>query len=116
MPSVCQSRLSEVHIEQSTWNGKSLSMMTASRLAASRLTVSCYLLVLGFRSSVHVSNTNYSSASGIQLFLQLSDCFCCCMHCNAGMNPDHSKSCMSAAATEMVSVLNECKHATPKSS
>ncbi len=60
MTSGCQSRLSEVHIEQSIMDGKAPSKMMASGLAAS-----CSVLVLGFMNDVHLPITDYTSASGI---------------------------------------------------
>jgi len=52
MPSVCQSRLAEVHTKQSTRNGKTLSKMMASGLVAS-----CSDLVLGQMTSIYQLQT-----------------------------------------------------------
>ena len=75
MPSVCQSRLSDVHTQQSTRSRATLSKMMASGLVASY-----FILVLEFTKSVHLPVAVYASASGIYCFLQQSYCFFCCMH------------------------------------
>ena len=78
MPSVCQSRLSDVHTEQSTRNGATLIRVMASGLVASYV-----IPVLEFTKSVHLPVTDYASASDIYCFLRQSYCFSCCMHCMA---------------------------------
>ncbi len=108
MPSVCQSRPSEVHTEQSSRNGKPLSKLVASGLVAS-----CFILVLGFTNDMHLPVTDYTSASGIQHFLQQFYCFLCCLHCMACITPECAELCMSATAFDMASLLTECKHAIP---
>ena len=61
MSSICQSRLSEVHSEQSCRNGKPLSKIMASGLVASYS-----VQVLGFTNNVHIPVTHYASASGVK--------------------------------------------------
>jgi len=63
MSSVCQPRLSEVHTEQSTKNGKTLSKVMASGLAAS-----CSVLVLERMPCIYQLQTTPE--------LQLYDAFC----------------------------------------
>jgi len=52
--------LSEVHTEQSTRHGKTLSKLMSSGLVAS-----CSVLVLGFTNDMHLLVTDYTFASGI---------------------------------------------------
>ena len=95
MPSVCQSILSDVHTEQSTRNGETLSKLMASGLVASHV-----ILVLEFTKSVHLPITDYASASDIYCFLRQSYCFFCCMHC---MADNLNLACMQPQLTGLVS-------------
>ena len=78
MPSVCQSRLSEVHAKQSTRNGLTLSKLVGYGLVAS-----------WSGAGIHKQPTFTSDISAdVERFLQQSDCLVCCMHCKASMSPD----------------------------